>query len=106
MSLRHVSKLDKNFWVDDKCNHCGICSKVCPPKNIEIVNEKPVWLHRCEQCLACIQWCPQEAIQYGKKTVNYARYHQPEVSLSDMLEQIKANKHEMDTSSSMMDIAT
>ena len=59
--------------------------------NIEMVNERPAWLHRCEQCFACLQWCPQEAIQYGKKTVKYPRYHHPEVTLKDMLEQASAN---------------
>jgi ferredoxin len=86
MSLRKVCKMDKNFWVDDKCNSCGICSKVCPAENIEVRNEKPTWLRQCEQCMACIQWCPQEAIQYGEKTVKYPRYHHPEVVLEDMLE--------------------
>jgi ferredoxin len=92
MSLRKVCKMDKNFWVDDKCNSCGICLKVCPAENIEMRNEKPTWLRRCEQCMACIQWCPQEAIQYGKKTVKYPRYHHPEVVLEDMLGQAKTNK--------------
>jgi ferredoxin len=92
MSFRSVYKMDKNFWVDDKCNSCGICSKVCPAGNIEMMDEKPAWLHRCEQCLACLQWCPQEAIQYGKKTVKYPRYHHPEVTLEDMLDQPKANE--------------
>jgi len=92
ISYRHVCKMDKSFWVDDKCNGCGICSRVCPANNIEMIDEKPVWLHRCEQCFACLQWCPQEAIQYGKKTVKYPRYHHPEVTLEDMLEQAKTNK--------------
>lgn len=92
MSFRSVQKMDKKFWVDDKCNSCGICLNVCPATNIEMINEKPAWLHRCEQCLACLQWCPQEAIQYGKKTVKYPRYHHPEVILKDMLEQAKARK--------------
>jgi formate hydrogenlyase subunit 6/NADH:ubiquinone oxidoreductase subunit I len=92
MSFRSVHKMDKKFWVDDKCNSCGICLKVCPAGNIEMINQKPSWLHRCEQCLACLQWCPQEAIQYGEKTVKYSRYHHPEVILKDLLEQAKANK--------------
>ena len=92
MSLRSVSKLDKNFWADEGCNSCGVCSEVCPAENIEIANEKPAWLHRCEQCLACIQWCPQEAIQYGKKTARYPRYHHHEVTLQDVLDQAKANR--------------
>lgn len=89
MSFRSVRTMDKKFWVDDKCNHCGICSKVCPAANVAMIDEKPSWLHRCEQCLACIQWCPQEAIQYGKKTVRYPRYHHPGVILGDMIEQAK-----------------
>jgi len=92
MSFRSVHKLDKNFWVDDKCNSCGICLKVCPANNIEMINEKIAWLHRCEQCLACLQWCPQEAIQYGKKTVKYQRYRHPEVILHDLLQQAKTNQ--------------
>jgi len=24
---------------------------------------RPVWQHHCEQCFACLQWCPKEAIQ-------------------------------------------
>jgi ferredoxin len=92
ISLRQVPKMDKKFWVDDRCNSCGICSKVCPASNIQMNNEKPTWLHRCEQCFACLQWCPQEAIQIGKRTVKYPRYHHPEVILKDMLEQAEANK--------------
>jgi ferredoxin len=92
MSFQSVHKMDKKFWMDDKCNGCGICLSVCPAGNIEMTGEKPSWLHRCEQCLACLQWCPQEAIQHGKNTVKYPRYHHPEVTLKDLLEQAKANK--------------
>ena len=92
-SFQRVCKMDKKFWVDDQCNGCGICLKVCPAANIEMINERPSWLHRCEQCLACIQWCPQEAIQYGKKTVKYPRYHHPQVTLEDMFEQAKTDKN-------------
>lgn len=85
VSFRQVPKMDKKFWVDDKCNSCGICSKVCPAENIGMTNGKPGWLHRCEQCFACLQWCPQGAIQYGKKTAQYPRYHHPEVTLREVL---------------------
>jgi ferredoxin len=34
MSFRSVHKLDKNFWVDEKCNRCGICFHVCPASNM------------------------------------------------------------------------
>jgi Pyruvate/2-oxoacid:ferredoxin oxidoreductase delta subunit len=91
MSFRHIQKMDRSFWADERCDGCAVCSKVCPVTNIEMVNEKPAWLHRCEQCFACLQWCPRGAIQYGKKAVKYSRYHHPEVTLKDMLEQANAS---------------
>ena len=65
--------MDKQFRVDDKCNQCGICGKVCPSENITMQEGKPVWNHHCEQCFACLQWCPKKAIQYGKRTVKYTQ---------------------------------
>ena len=92
MQKRNDKKLhekDKNFWVDENCNSCGICEKVCPVENIEIMEGKPQWQHRCQQCLACIHWCPQKSIQYSNKTVEKERYHHPDISLKEMLERIR-----------------
>ncbi len=86
MGSTQVATMDRSFWVDEKCNHCGICYQGCPAENIILKKGKPVWQHHCEQCLACIQWCPQKAIQYGKKTPGYERYHHPEVQLKDMVQ--------------------
>lgn len=85
LAFSYVPTMDRSFWVDEKCNGCGICKTVCPSGNIDLPAEKPAWLHHCEQCLACIQWCPQEAIQFGKKTPRYKRYHHPEITLKDAL---------------------
>lgn len=85
LSAKHIPEMDHGFWNDDKCNNCGICQKVCPVSNIEMNNGTPVWMGRCEQCLACLQWCPQQAIQYEKKTSTRKRYHHPNVDLSDIL---------------------
>jgi ferredoxin len=85
LSFSQVPKMDAKYWVDEKCNHCGICSRICPADNIKMIEGKPIWNHHCEQCMACIQWCPERAIQYGKKTPQYARYHQPEIDLQDVL---------------------
>jgi Pyruvate/2-oxoacid:ferredoxin oxidoreductase delta subunit len=84
LSFRHIPAMDKSFWVDEKCNACGICKTICPCSNIVLKDGKPSWQHHCEQCLACIQWCPQEAIQFGKKTPRYERYRHPDVKLQDM----------------------
>lgn len=75
---------DKNFWSTEKCNGCGTCSKVCPANNIDIVHGKPQWKHQCEQCVACMQWCPQKAIQYKKKTLKREQYHNPEIKVNEL----------------------
>jgi ferredoxin len=85
LSFRKVPTMDSSFWVDTKCNGCGLCARICPANNIAMLDGKPTWQHHCHQCLACIQWCPQEALQYGKKTPAYPRYHHPEVKVGDMI---------------------
>jgi ferredoxin len=85
MTFNMVPKMDGKFWADEKCNACATCAGVCPTGNIVMKADRPVWQRHCEQCMACIQWCPREAIQYGKKTAAYERYHHPEITLKDMI---------------------
>lgn len=84
MSAKYIHEMDKSFFADEKCNSCGICEKVCPVGNIRMISGKPDWLHNCEQCLSCLQWCPEEAIQFGKSTAKRKRYHHPDVKLKDI----------------------
>lgn len=83
---KSIRFMDYKFHFDDKCNSCGICEKVCPVNNIVLRDNKPAWKHQCEQCFACLQWCPQSAIQFGNKTANCKRYHHPEIKLSELIE--------------------
>ncbi len=76
---------DKDYWVDDTCNLCRTCERICPRGNITIEEKKPVWNHNCELCFACLQWCPQHAIQYQERTVSAPRSHHADVTLEDML---------------------
>ena len=77
--------MDQGFHTDEKCNGCGICTKICPVDNIDMAGGLPHWQHHCEQCFACLQWCPQQALQFGSKTGGDKRYHHPGVKLADML---------------------
>jgi len=80
-----IPDMDSAFWTDMKCTGCGICAKACPVKNVALVDGRPKWLHRCEQCMACLQWCPEQAIQYGADTLKRRRYHHPGVKLEDII---------------------
>lgn len=64
----------KKFKATDKCIGCGKCERICPLHNIELKNGKPVWGRECTHCMACISYCPVEAIHYGDKTVEKRRY--------------------------------
>ncbi|EKQ53564.1 MULTISPECIES: EFR1 family ferrodoxin [unclassified Clostridium] len=82
--INNFKNEDKKFNVNDKCTNCKICKNICPVKNIEIVEDKPLWKNNCEQCMACIQWCPTQAINYSNKTQNRKRYTHPKVKVSDL----------------------
>ncbi|QHQ60639.1 4Fe-4S ferredoxin [Anaerocolumna sedimenticola] len=73
------------FYATDQCNGCGICEKVCNCRNIK-VKEKPEWRQQCTQCLACINYCPAKAIQYGKATENKGRYTNPNISVNEFVQ--------------------
>lgn len=75
---------DKNFYSDDKCISCGICQKVCPAANIDLVEGKPGWKNSCESCMACINLCPAKAIQYKEKTKTWGRYANPEINTNEL----------------------
>jgi ferredoxin len=80
-----LAKKDKDFNVNEACNGCTTCSKVCPVGNIKMQGGKPIFLHHCEQCMACIQWCPKQAINVKDKTQARGRYHHPDITLADMI---------------------
>ena len=76
------------FRADENCNNCGICQQVCPVYNITLAGlNPPEWGNACESCFACINYCPRNAIQSGKKTVSRGRYHHPDVSVTDLMVQ-------------------
>ncbi len=62
------------FYATDKCISCGKCVKNCMLNNIELKGGKPVWGKNCTHCMACINFCPTEAIEYGKHSIGLERY--------------------------------
>ena len=79
LSYRELMPLtDKSIVVDVNCIGCGMCARVCPVANIEMVNNRPEFQHRCEICFACDEWCPQNAIQHWSREKGI-KYHHPSV---------------------------
>ncbi|MFX0059905.1 MAG: EFR1 family ferrodoxin [Candidatus Hodarchaeota archaeon] len=85
--LESVHESDKSFYADENCNSCGICEKICPVNNIILIDGIPEWQHKCQQCLACINFCPEKSIQFGKETLKTGRYHHPAISVQDIIQQ-------------------
>lgn len=63
------------FRTTEACTGCGSCADRCPTNNIKLINRKPVWGDKCTHCMACICYCPNEAIEYGKKSMGKPRYN-------------------------------
>lgn len=50
------------------CSRCRLCLKLCPVSNIRM-GEYPEHQGRCEYCMRCISFCPNQAITFWKKHV-------------------------------------
>lgn len=75
---------DENFVVEDHCNGCKLCEKVCPVDNIK-VEKTPVFLHKCISCYACTHNCPQNAIRV-KGERSKARFRNKNVAVEEIIE--------------------
>lgn len=77
-------KKAEKFNVSNDCIACGLCASICPVKNIKMVDGRPTFASHCEQCVACIQWCPKKAINYKNITQTRGRYHNPDVTVNQL----------------------
>lgn len=71
----------KPFYAKDNCIGCGECAKRCVLANVVMEEGRPIWPDRCTHCMACINYCPVEAVEYGKKTKGRFRYTFEKVGL-------------------------
>ncbi len=74
-----IYNLWRMFKTYDSCNGCQLCSKICPTNSIVMVNNRPTWTYKCEQCMRCVNFCPKGAIDqmYGGDTQGKNRYYEP-----------------------------
>lgn len=80
--------MQKRFRVGHSCTGCGLCARICPVNNIEMSTaDRPKWLKKCEQCMACLQHCPVEAIQCFWWTKGRVRYRHPRIDVAQIVAQ-------------------
>lgn len=60
---------DKLKINQEKCVRCGLCEKLCPMRNIKLVNDIAVAGNKCTMCYRCISKCPKQAITLLGKDV-------------------------------------
>lgn len=82
--IGHVSDADFNFKVSKECISCGKCAAVCASRNITMREGRPEFRHHCNQCMGCIQFCPERAINYKTATQNRRRYVHPKVDFQEL----------------------
>lgn len=82
-SIRGVHETDAGYNINSVCTSCGICASVCPAGNIALDNGHPTFQHQCESCMACIQFCPQKALNYDK-TQKRKRYTHPDIKAGEI----------------------
>lgn len=75
---RKIPGSHSRFRVEAGCTGCGICVKVCALDRIILEAGRPVWRPGCQECEACINFCPARAIEYGDHTTSKRRYLHPE----------------------------
>lgn len=86
LALGRFKTSDENYHTTEDCSGCGLCSRICPRGNIRAGDDgSPRWGGDCELCHACIQWCPNRAIEYTDLTADRPRYRSPDVAVKDLL---------------------
>ena len=64
----------KGFRSTERCTGCGSCVGMCPVDAISLEDGRPVWGGPCMQCLACLNRCSEQAIEFKGRTVGRRRY--------------------------------
>lgn len=74
-----LSNYWREFRVDETCDACGLCEKICPTDSIEMADGRPEWSKACEQCMRCVNYCPKLAIfqKRGGSIKDKNTYYEP-----------------------------
>jgi len=85
LKVPDIYETDVEFYTTNDCELCGTCEKLCLANNIKVSSNEVSFGDNCQQCMACIQWCPKRAIYHPNVTEKKKRYHHPDITIDDML---------------------
>jgi ferredoxin len=74
----------RGFKLGARCNGCGLCGKICPGGAITMKNGRPVFSAECEQCQACLNWCPRRSLGFLRLKPGAKGYHHPGIRIEEM----------------------
>jgi ferredoxin len=63
MEKTGAHRFAKSYSISENCNSCGWCERNCPTKNIDLINNKPLFGEKCIMCFRCIYGCPINSIK-------------------------------------------
>lgn len=70
LQIRHSVYLNIPDIITEKCNLCGVCSKICAYNAIAVLpNYVMPMTQLCHGCGACVYLCPQKAIKEKQREV-------------------------------------
>lgn len=64
--------LAKTFIASKDCTACGLCDQSCPIGAIKVVDNRRFWTYKCENCMQCMNQCPERAIETAHGFVAFA----------------------------------
>lgn len=77
-------KARHSFHADDTCIKCGLCVRICPMDNLEIVNGQVIQKDNCTICYRCVNACPKQAATVYLKAKPKRQYKGFEKTNSDL----------------------
>ncbi len=60
--------LGKIFFASPRCTGCGQCARTCPNGSIRMIGwrrKRPYWSMTCQNCMRCMAYCPERAVEAG-----------------------------------------
>lgn len=100
ISKAYLNRLEHAAWpaiarkkaqalkANSNCIKCGQCARICPAGNIRYTGDAVVFGDKCISCMGCVQYCPKQAINVGKVTEKRERYHNPNITVEDLTQDI------------------